>query len=82
MSPIANILSELIDPREITPMPIKAPKIVKIILYVIFSLRKTLLIIAAKIGDVLIIKRALAMDVNSIAITKNNGTYIRSRSSP
>ena len=38
----------------------------------IFSLRKILLIIAAKIGDVLIIKRALAMDVNSIATTKNN----------
>ena len=72
ISPRARIFSVFEDPNEIIPIPISAPKIVSIILYVIFSLRKILLTIAAKIGDVLIIKRALAMDVNSIAITKNN----------
>ena len=72
MSPTAKTGLVLNDPKVIIPIPINAPIIVKIILIVIFSFRKILLIIAANIGDVLIMNRALAIDVNSIATTNRS----------
>ena len=39
------------------------------ILIVIFSFRNTLMILAAKSGEVLIMNSALAIEVNSIAMT-------------
>ena len=59
------------DPEIMITIPNKAPKIVIIILRLIFSFRNILLIIAAKIGVVLIINSVLATDVNSIEVIKS-----------
>ena len=48
-----------------------APKIIKIILFVIGSDKNIQLIIAANIGEVLIMKRAFAIEVNSIETTNS-----------
>ena len=70
-SPGAKKIPLLFVPKVITPIPMSAPKIVKIILLVIGSDKNIQLIIAANIGEVLIMKRALAIEVNSIETTNS-----------